>query len=551
MRATAHSSNLPEHDRTVINAYRAFIGGEFAEARDLYQQLLGRDSQRRGRVVRARRGVVPRHRRAQPGAGLHPGDPRLPAHARPRPRLRAGLRPRAAHARNRGRGEARATRWWRRDSFALAAEAGRPARWWTARAPGRGAPGPGGGALHRPQLGRHPAEHAAGARRDGGRLHRVGELRRGAGRGGPLPQHDAGAPRAAVRRGPHPVRLGRRGPRRGAAPHRAGHRRAAGLPAVPGHADRRATTSRRRPTSSPTRATSPTRPRRSTWPTRSGGRWCKHPAGRLAAVDGRELAQGGARASSMRGSACPRRRFGRCGRAPPRPAGWRRPDARKHLVHSGASAAIGLFTGPSADSTAIVEYRAHDRRVALGREVRALLALSQGDSTGARRMLTERDTMPAEMPKWTYGPLQPAAGGAGLLPPRRLSTGRCSMLRDFEPQALKTGGFDSRWGMLGRVRLLRAAAYEQLGRRAEARQEYQRGPGPVEDRRRGAEAVHPAGGAGAGAAGGGVGGGRKRRPSGHVIPSGARDLAGLVRSSPARSLAALGMTTGSALDLLV
>jgi len=33
-------------------------------------------------------------------------------------------------------------------------------------------------------------------------------------------------------------------------------------------------------------------------------------------------------------------------------------DTRKHLVHSGASAAIGLFTGPSADSTALVEYQA-------------------------------------------------------------------------------------------------------------------------------------------------------------------------------------------------
>ena len=45
-------------------------------------------------------------------------------------------------------------------------------------------------------------------------------------------------------------------------------------------------------------------------------------------------------------------------------------------------------------------------------------------------------------------------------------------LEDFESGALRTGGFDSRWGMLGRVRLLRAAAYEQLGRRAEAREEY-------------------------------------------------------------------------------
>jgi tetratricopeptide (TPR) repeat protein len=147
------------------------------------------------------------------------------------------------------------------------------------------------------------------------------------------------------------------------------------------------------------------------------------------------------------------------------------PDARKHLAHSGASAAIGLFTGPSADSTAIVEYRALTGE-GLGREVRALLALSQGDSTGARRLLTERDTTPVEMSKWTYGLYnRPLAAQAYFLLGDYNRT--LSMLRDFEPQALKTAGFDSRWGMMGRVRLLRAAAYEQLGRRAEARQEYQ------------------------------------------------------------------------------
>ena len=46
------------------------------------------------------------------------------------------------------------------------------------------------------------------------------------------------------------------------------------------------------------------------------------------------------------------------------------------------------------------------------------------------------------------------------------------VLQDFEPSALQSGGFDSRWGMIGRVRLLRAAAFERLGRRAEAREEY-------------------------------------------------------------------------------
>jgi tetratricopeptide (TPR) repeat protein len=145
-------------------------------------------------------------------------------------------------------------------------------------------------------------------------------------------------------------------------------------------------------------------------------------------------------------------------------------DSRKHLAHSGASAAIGLFTGPSADSTALVEYRALTGEP-LSAEVRALLALSQGDSTAARRMLTETVTAPEGMPKWTSGLYnRPLAAQAYFLLGDYDRT--LNALQDFEPQALRTGGFDSRWGMLGRVRLLRAAAYEQLGRRAEARQEY-------------------------------------------------------------------------------
>jgi eukaryotic-like serine/threonine-protein kinase len=146
------------------------------------------------------------------------------------------------------------------------------------------------------------------------------------------------------------------------------------------------------------------------------------------------------------------------------------PDSRKHLVHSGASAAIGLFTGPSADSSALVEYRAMTGEQ-LSPEVRALLALSRGDSTGARRMLAEPDTTPKAMPKWTAGLYtRPLAAQAWFLLGDYQRT--LHMLRDFEPEALRTGGFDSRWGMLGRVRLLRAAAYEQLGRRSEALQEY-------------------------------------------------------------------------------
>ncbi len=144
-------------------------------------------------------------------------------------------------------------------------------------------------------------------------------------------------------------------------------------------------------------------------------------------------------------------------------------DKRTHLAHSGAPAAIGLFTGPAGDSTAISEYRAITGD-SLSKEVRALLALNRGDSTGARRALAEPDT--TDKKPWMYATYRrPLAAQAYYLLGDYRTTLR--VLQDFEPATLRTGGFDSRWGMIGRVRLLRGAAYEQLGRRAEARVEYQ------------------------------------------------------------------------------
>ncbi len=145
------------------------------------------------------------------------------------------------------------------------------------------------------------------------------------------------------------------------------------------------------------------------------------------------------------------------------------PGRREHLAHSGASAAVGLFTGPAADSSALTEYRAMTGDV-LSREVRALLALSRGDSVAARRALGEVDTV-STMKKGMYTVhSRPLAAQAYYLLGDYQTTLR--VLQDFEPLALRTSGFDARWGMLGRVRLLRAAAYEQLGRRAEARKQY-------------------------------------------------------------------------------
>jgi tetratricopeptide (TPR) repeat protein len=146
------------------------------------------------------------------------------------------------------------------------------------------------------------------------------------------------------------------------------------------------------------------------------------------------------------------------------------PEKRKHLAHSGASAAIGLFTGVASDTTALVEYRTMSGDP-LSREVRALLALSRGDSVAARKALAEPDTVSHGMMKWSVpGYTRPLAAQAYFLLGDYQTTLR--MLQDFEPATLYTAGFDSRWGMLGRVRLLRGAAYEQLGRRAEARHEY-------------------------------------------------------------------------------
>jgi serine/threonine protein kinase/tetratricopeptide (TPR) repeat protein len=142
------------------------------------------------------------------------------------------------------------------------------------------------------------------------------------------------------------------------------------------------------------------------------------------------------------------------------------PDRRKHLVHTGATAAIGLFTGLAADSTALTELQAISGETP-SKEVRALLAVSRGDSAAARRALAEPDSTSKYM-YTVYS--RPYAAQAYYLLGDYETTLR--VLEGFEPSNLYTGGFDARWGMVGRVRLLRGAAYERLGRLAEARAEY-------------------------------------------------------------------------------
>jgi tetratricopeptide (TPR) repeat protein len=187
------------------------------------------------------------------------------------------------------------------------------------------------------------------------------------------------------------------------------------------------------------------------WTGSQGGGWRRAMLGELYAAAGgpssalREIWQGAAEAARMS------------------PA-----EQRKHIAHTGASAAIGLFTGLAADTTALHELQVISGEPA-AKEVRALLAVSRGDSAVARRTLAEPES--TMYGKHMYRVLtEPLAAQAYYLLGEYETTIR--VLEGYQPSALQTGGFDSGWGMLGRVRLLRGAAYERLGRRSEAREQY-------------------------------------------------------------------------------
>ena len=138
-------------------------------------------------------------------------------------------------------------------------------------------------------------------------------------------------------------------------------------------------------------------------------------------------------------------------------------DRRVEVLHSGGDAAFGLFT-VTGDARPLEEYQAIGGESLPG-EVTALLALSRHDTTAARKALTASDSDRKMYLGWKplYAAAQFQLGDyAGTL----------RTLELFEAPHLNTRSFDSRWAMLGRVRLLRAAAYEKLGRRTEAAEQY-------------------------------------------------------------------------------
>jgi len=140
-------------------------------------------------------------------------------------------------------------------------------------------------------------------------------------------------------------------------------------------------------------------------------------------------------------------------------------DRRKMVLGSGLNAALGLFTGPAFDLRPIEEFQAIGGG-SLPPEVSALLALARHDTVGARQALAAPDSEHINMNE-EWNPLY--AQAQFLLGDYR---GALETLRLSETAQFRTRGFDSRWAAVGRVRLLRGAVYEKLGRRTEAAEQY-------------------------------------------------------------------------------
>jgi len=143
------------------------------------------------------------------------------------------------------------------------------------------------------------------------------------------------------------------------------------------------------------------------------------------------------------------------------------PARRSEVAASGGSAAIGLLAGPTGDTTAVSEL-ASLAGPQESREVRAWWALCRHDTAAARRALEGSQTSTRDVRYTIY--VRPLAAlayytladyGAAL-----------RELGNFGPAEFSRTGFDMRWGILPRVRLVRAVSQEHLGNADEARREY-------------------------------------------------------------------------------
>ncbi len=140
------------------------------------------------------------------------------------------------------------------------------------------------------------------------------------------------------------------------------------------------------------------------------------------------------------------------------------PERRKAILRAGAPAAVGLFTGLVIDTSALAELTALTGEPPAP-ELQAWMALARHDTAEARQLISQQDTTRRE-----NDPRPLAAAVYAELGEYQTAL---KLLESFSPAEFSTRGFDPRWGLLGRVRLLRASIEARLGHADAARQEYQ------------------------------------------------------------------------------
>jgi TolB-like protein len=146
---------------------------------------------------------------------------------------------------------------------------------------------------------------------------------------------------------------------------------------------------------------------------------------------------------------------------------------RPSVLALGWPAALGLFIGQTGDESALKEFGAMGGG-SFPNEVQALQALSRRDTVGARRLLAAKDTSTGV--EWKMRPFWKGYRDyVRALAYYQLGdyTRSVQQLESFQTANLETESFDVRWGLMGRARLLRAESLEKLGRPTDARHEYE------------------------------------------------------------------------------
>jgi hypothetical protein len=151
----------------------------------------------------------------------------------------------------------------------------------------------------------------------------------------------------------------------------------------------------------------------------------------------------------------------------------RAPRAKRgSIAEFGWPAAVGLYLQDTTDPAPLNELTALGGG-ATPPELKALVALEQGDSVEARRLLQQPDSAAGKQfmsrPQWSgYRQMIAAHAWAELGDDQRA----LNALDVFEPSKLSTNGLDIRWLLLGQARVLRGEIFERQGKSAEARDQY-------------------------------------------------------------------------------